>query len=172
MNLTDRLNMPIPKEDDPVNLDEHLKLLNSLETNAATKADLELKADKETTYTKEEVDARIENIVPPELDLSTYAKKEDVYTKAEVDERIENIVPPDMDLSSYATKVEVALKADKTYVDEELTKKEVKGHKHSVEDVDGLDEKINKIIETSSSSHLLTIPRKKGPFITLETREE
>ena len=63
---------------------------NTISSGAVFTA-LETKSDKETTYTKEEVDALIENIDIPELDISGKADKADTYTKSEVDNLISNV---------------------------------------------------------------------------------
>ena len=100
-------------------LSAHEKIDNKSDLNHnheeyAKKTDLDVKADKETTYTKVETNQKIKdaiNAIPPveipDVDLTNY------YNKQEVDQKISEIVPPDVDISS---------KADKTYVDSELTK--------------------------------------------------
>ena len=102
--------------------------------------ELAKKADKETTYTKTEVDG----LVSPKADktyvdeqLELKADKSTTYTKEEVDglvspkadkTYVDEQLAKKVDAETYATDKKaledaIALKADKTYVDEELAKK-------------------------------------------------
>lgn len=55
------------------------------------------KSNKVETYTKNEVDAKIDNIQTDNVDLSNYYKKSETYNKTEVDKKISDINVPSYD---------------------------------------------------------------------------
>lgn len=64
---------------------------------------LNTKADKSTTYTKNEVNAKIDSIQTGNMDLSDYYKKTETYNKTEVDKKIDDINVPVYDDTSIKT---------------------------------------------------------------------
>lgn len=64
---------------------------------------LNTKADKSTTYTKNEVDDKIDSIQTGNVDLSNYYKKTETYNKSEVDKKISDINVPSYDDTSIKT---------------------------------------------------------------------
>lgn len=64
---------------------------------------LNTKADKSETYTKNEVDDKIDNIQTGNVDFSDYYKKTETYNKSEVDKKISDINVPSYDDTSIKT---------------------------------------------------------------------
>lgn len=129
--------------------------------------ELSLKSDKDNTYTKSEVDTKIDEIIIGDTDLSGYytkldtdvrlnakADKATTYTKTEVDNAIANIDIPEVDLTPYYTKTEsdalLDTKADssnvytksetysQTKIDTSLAEKADKSETYSQTEIDNL----------------------------------
>lgn len=88
-------------------------------------SDVDVDIDLTNYYTKTEVDQKIENI--PETDLSNYYTKTESYSKSEVDTKIDEVVAGELDLSTYA-KIDYVDKGDNLEMLEDFTDYTLKGN--------------------------------------------